>query len=85
MAGTSGGWYSDRSDPSRQRYWNGRNWSASLPEREAAHRSRAMRQQAMFVVLIMAIIAACWLLYDKPWQVHRAHAPTHHSSVNVRR
>lgn len=79
------GWHPDPADPSKQRYWDGRRWGPSLPERQAEHRKRVVRRQATFVILIMAIIAACWLLYDKPWQVHRAHAPRTRSVVVNRR
>ena len=77
MGATSVGWHVDPVDASRQRYWDGRRWGPAVLERDAQHDKRAVRQQAAFVVLLMIIIAACYLLYDKPWQMHKAPRPVH--------
>lgn len=82
MAGTSVGWHPDPANPARERYWDGGAWSRSVPAPEAARQRREVRQQAIFVITLMIIIALAWLLYMRPWQrehprVHPPIGPVH--------
>lgn len=73
------GWYPDPSDPRRQAYWDGSQWSSYVgPQAVHAGASGRIMADKRFVlilgalaavlVLIVAVLAVSWVVTDKPWK-----------------